>query len=199
MFLQENDELVVPHMNESGHQQMEGIVCCWWVMSHMHDSCHLKMSRGTINRSERRSSTHTNESWHTYEWVMAHIRMSHVTHTNESWHTYEWVVSHIRMSHVTHTNESYHTPTRVNGVLWWVMSRMNELCRLWMDHVITKQQWMSHVTHNWVMAPMSHVTHEWVMSFMNGPCHNATGVSLFYSGKTNQYIHEFMYILIHFP
>ena len=36
--------------------------------------------------------THTNESWHTYKWVMAHIRMSHGTHINESWHTYEWVL-----------------------------------------------------------------------------------------------------------
>ena len=33
--------------------------------------------------------THMNESWHTYEWVMAHIWMSHGTHMNESWHTYE--------------------------------------------------------------------------------------------------------------
>jgi len=150
-----------------------------WVMSHM------RMSHGT----------NTNESCHTYEWVMSHIRMSHVTHTNESWHTYEWVMSHIRMSHVTHTNESCHTPTRENGVLWWVMSRMNELCRLWMDHVITKQQWMSHVTHNWVMAPMSHVTHEWVMSFMKGPCHNETGVSLFYLWKMNEFIHEWVCVI----
>jgi len=50
--------------------------------------------------------TQTNESCHTYEWVMWHTRMSHVTHTNESCDTYEWVMSHIRMSHVTHTNES---------------------------------------------------------------------------------------------
>jgi len=49
------------------------------------------------------------ESCHTYEWVMSHIRMSHVTHMNESCHTYERVMSHIWMSHVTHMNESCHT------------------------------------------------------------------------------------------
>jgi len=37
--------------------------------------------------------THVNESWHTYEWVMAHIWMSHGTHMNESCHTYEWVMA----------------------------------------------------------------------------------------------------------
>jgi len=31
--------------------------------------------------------THMNESWHTYEWVMAHIWMSHGIHMNESWHS----------------------------------------------------------------------------------------------------------------
>jgi len=37
---------------------------------------------------------------HHYERVMSHIQMSHVTHTNESCHTYEWV-----MSRVCHTYE----------------------------------------------------------------------------------------------
>ena len=50
------------------------------------------------------------ESELTYKWVMrphtTHIPMRDVTDTNESRHTYEWVMSHIRMSHVTHTNES---------------------------------------------------------------------------------------------
>ena len=38
---------------------------------------------------------HMNETFHTYEGVMAHIWMSHGTHMNESWHTYEWVMAHI--------------------------------------------------------------------------------------------------------
>jgi len=44
-----------------------------------------------------------------FEWVMWHIRLSHVTHMNESCHTYGWVMSHTWMSHVTHMNESCHT------------------------------------------------------------------------------------------
>jgi len=53
--------------------------------------------------------THMNESCHTYEWVMAHIRMSHVTDMNQSCHTYEWVMSNTCMRHVKHINASCHT------------------------------------------------------------------------------------------
>ena len=70
-----------------------------------------------------------NEPYHTYEWVMSHIWMSHVTRMNESRHTYErWnmiqikayerVMSHIWMSHVTHMNESCHTYERVMSHIW---------------------------------------------------------------------------------
>ena len=52
--------------------------------------------------------SHTNESCHTYEWVMSHIRMSHVTHMHESCHTYAWVMSHIWMGHVAYMYESCH-------------------------------------------------------------------------------------------
>jgi len=51
---------------------------------------------------------YTNESCHSYEWVMSRTRMSHVTCMNESCHTYEQVMSHLRLSHVTHMNESCH-------------------------------------------------------------------------------------------
>ena len=34
------------------------------------------------------------ESCRSYEWVMSHMRMSHVAHMNESCRTYEWVMSH---------------------------------------------------------------------------------------------------------
>ena len=40
-----------------------------------------------------------NESCHTYERVMSHMRTIHVTHMNESCHTYERVLSQIGMSH----------------------------------------------------------------------------------------------------
>ena len=50
---------------------------------------------------------HTWMNYVTYEWVTAHIWMSHGTHVNESRHTYEWVTAHIWMSHGTHINELY--------------------------------------------------------------------------------------------
>jgi len=49
------------------------------------------------------NGTHMNESWHTYEWVMAHIWIRHGTHMNQ------WVMAHIWMSHGTNVNESWHT------------------------------------------------------------------------------------------
>jgi len=53
--------------------------------------------------------TQMNESWHTYEWVMAHIGMSHGTHMNGPSHTNQWIVSNIWISHGSHMNESCHT------------------------------------------------------------------------------------------
>ena len=39
-----------------------------------------------------------------HEWVMSHIRMSHVTHMNESCPTYEWVMSHIWIYQIQSTH-----------------------------------------------------------------------------------------------
>ena len=47
--------------------------------------CRMKFSDMLMSHD-----THMNESWHTCEWVMTHIRTSHDTHVNESWHTYEY-------------------------------------------------------------------------------------------------------------
>jgi len=61
-----------------------------------------------------RHATRTNTSWHTYKWVVAHIRMSHAnvrmchaTRADESRHTHESVVVNIRMSHATCTNSPF--------------------------------------------------------------------------------------------
>jgi len=86
-----------------------------WVMSHIcmsHgeyiESCHTHklvmanmLSHVTHIDISFQTYAHlkSRESWHTYEWVMSHICMSHVTHINESCHTYKWVMSHIWMSH----------------------------------------------------------------------------------------------------
>ena len=105
---------------------------------------------------------HMNESWHTYEWVMAqhawtdssshevphiwvrsHKRTSHGTRTNESWLTYEWVMAHVRMSHgaicmkrllFASTDFSSHEARHV-----WVMSHV---CEWVMAHIS-----MSHGTY----------------------------------------------------
>ena len=111
------------------------------------------------------SCSHMNESWHTYEWVMAHIWMSHGTHMNETWHTYEWVMAHTWMGRGTHTNETWHAYD-------WVMAH------IWTGHG-THEWAMAHIwmyTYKWVMAHiwMSHGTHmneswntcEWVMAYM---------------------------------
>jgi len=95
------------HMNKSWHAYE-------WVMSHTwmsrahqsvwHDSiifvpwlihlCDMTFIHVT-------SLVYMNESWHKYEWVMAHLWMSHGTLMNESCHTHEWVVS-IHLSDITH-------------------------------------------------------------------------------------------------
>ena len=110
-----------------------------WVMpyvwlSHatqMNELCHGRMSRvvwmshvtyGRVMDGSclggRSHVTHMNESCHTYEWVMSHMRMSHVTHMNESCHTCECVMSHTWMRHVTQMNESRHTDEWVMSHIW---------------------------------------------------------------------------------
>ena len=52
----------------------------------------------------------TNESCHTYEWVMSHIWMSHVAHTNETFRMCE--ISKVVLeciAHITHTARTQHT------------------------------------------------------------------------------------------
>ena len=83
------------------------------------------------------------EPYHTYEWVMSHVRMSHVTHTNESSSTFEWVMSNLRTSHVscltykhTHPGVVVICKELVGGRQYWVISHtqmshippMNETC-----------------------------------------------------------------------
>jgi len=50
--------------------------------------------------------THINESCHTCECVMAHMRMSRGTYMNESWHTCEWVMAQSPKGHGTYVNQS---------------------------------------------------------------------------------------------
>jgi len=108
--------------------------------------------------------THMNVSYHTYEWVTAHIWIV-VSHTNdayhiqtihlilnESRHTDKWVTAYIWMSHATHVNESRkHTDLiTTQGLPWVRVPTLNHVTHL--GHIR-----MSHVTH------MSHI-YEWVTS-----------------------------------
>jgi len=72
-----------------------------------------------------------------YECVMAHVSMSityniwisHGTHMNESWHTYECVMAHKWMSTGTHLNEYYRVSKWAKSRVLWVP--MN----VWMSHI----------------------------------------------------------------
>jgi len=128
------------------------------------------------------------KSWHTYEWVMAHVLKSHGTHMNESchiyehvcsarwhipldynesWHMDEWVMANVLKSHGTHMNESRHTYKYVSSARWHVpldltalacIARRLSLCR---KNVSCHTSHTSRHTHEWVMAHiwMSHGTH----------------------------------------
>ena len=124
---------------------------------------------------------HINDSWHTYEWVMAYIWMSHGIHMNESWahmtwyhhisishthmrlfiwktiqinmpwHTYEWVMAYIWMSHGIHMNESC---IHLNESCTYDVKHMNKshtheviyiMSHMWMSYAYMRSYiWMSH-------------------------------------------------------
>ena len=117
-----------------------------WVMWHMCTShSHIWISE----------VAHMNESWHTYEWVMARIWMRHVTHMNEAWHRYEWDMPHISMCHAAH--------------IWWVVSHIHRW--FWNDHraawtSLPRKNGLCH-THDWVT---NHVTHTVVSSCHTYEC-----------------------------
>jgi len=123
--------------------------------------------------------THMNESWRTYEWVMAHIRMSHVTyqcvitHANKV-HKHMQQTTHgayescrVCMSHVTHVNESWHTYEWLMTHIWMSHgAHTNESCHMWMRNNTFEwvyrqvQQTMHGVYESYQHTWMSHVTHE---------------------------------------
>ena len=122
-----------------------------WVMSHVNESCHIRMSHATYEwvMSHRNESCHIRMNHVTCEWVMSHMNASCHTWTRHVTYdvTHEWVMSpmdkscHVWMSHVALT--SYMT---------WVMSRMNASCHIWMHHV----------TYEWVISHMNASFHIWM-------------------------------------
>ena len=120
------------------HWHMKDALTRHW---HMRDALTYERRRVVIQPTHPSASTSVQ-----YEWIMAHIWMSHVTHMEESCHTYGWVMSHIWMSHVTHMEESCHTYGWVMSHIWMsYVTHMDESCHTYgwvMSHM-----WMSHVTH----------------------------------------------------
>jgi len=170
------------------------------------ETCHICSPKWAFDwgRAHSRSlcmggTCHTSmwESNHTYKWVVAHVRTSHVT-----------IMSHVRMSHVTNMNES----RDICSPKWARdCGKAHSNHCVWVKHVKHTYEWfMSHIwmsrvthmneschTHNWVMPHMcewnmsntylvkshiriSHVTHtneschtyRWVVgTHMNESCH----------------------------
>jgi len=145
------------HMNESWHTYA-------WVMLHIY------MSHGT--HMTKSCDTHSWAEAPTVSGLLAvvHMWMSHGTHTfisPESWHTYDWVMSHIRMSHGTHMTESCDTHT-------WAKAPTLAVVHMWMSHgtqiyppfisPVTRMNVSCH-KYAWVMA------HIWLhrVTHMNAP------------------------------
>jgi len=90
---------------------------------------------------------------------MSHTGMSHVTHTNESCHTHEWVMTHVRMSHIgmSHVTKEW-GPRPVIAWHWRL-----RICNVTRGNASCHSQWvmshmgMSHVTWKWVMSHRNEV------------------------------------------
>jgi len=95
-------------------------------------------------------------SYHTCEWVMSHIWMSHVTRMNESCHTHEWVVSHLWTRHVTHINEARHPHEWVTSHIRMTRADVHEGLFLWVCRSLFVSMWVSFVFVCWAMSQMSH-------------------------------------------
>jgi len=83
-------------------------------------------------------------------WVMSHIRMSHVTHMHESCDTYTWTHIH-DLQHTSEQGRDWHTYDRTNSCVDESRIQMSDV-----THII-----QSCHTYQWVMSriPISHVTH----------------------------------------
>ena len=108
-----------------------------------------------------------NETCHTCEWVMSHIRTRYVTRTHESCHTHEWIMSHPWMSHVTHTNESCHTH---DWVTWYhVITNTSHLSRTLLRYAeIYNASWYGKFATPKAYSYINgfHYTYAWVVSHM---------------------------------
>jgi len=113
-----------------------------------------------------------NESCHTYEWVMSHIRMRLDTHMNASRHANELVVFRVWTSYHTHGRVMSHViqkePYKRDDILQKrpfflrsllvVSSQYDAFIRVtWLIHKCDMTPWTSYHTHGRVM---SHITRD---------------------------------------
>jgi len=101
------------------------------------------------------------ESWNIYEWVMAHIRLSHGTYMTKSRLTYEWVTAHIWTPYNHTCLWSYY----LDPCPFSVQPLLRRLCVPWLIHMcaITPSYVChgSYVCVSWLLR-MCAMTHSYV-------------------------------------
>jgi len=101
---------------------------------------------------------------------MSHIWMSHVTnmnshvtYTNESWHTYRWIISHTHITPIFRPESSDRTQSYLCHDSFDVWEVMHKSHYQW----VMSHTWMSHNTH----IPHSNHTSKSHVSRVNESCH----------------------------
>jgi len=113
---------IIRHMNESYHTREQVTSNTWThestthcnTLQHTVTHCNTLQHIATHCSTLQHAATHT--ATHSHEWVISHMRTSHVTLTSHSWvkrQTHESCglsMSHVtRVRQVSHTHESRHT------------------------------------------------------------------------------------------
>jgi len=115
-------------------------------------------------------ATHTNESRHTYECVMSHVRLSHAT---PKWDN-EWVMSHTWVMHAWGTYElhTYECVTHMCSIVWQMnasrdtYTHMNTyelhtfICVVWL--IFSSVTWRIHLSHIWTPMSYTHMSDKWM-------------------------------------
>jgi len=112
------------HMCDMTHSYLwrDSFTCVTWLI-HMCDMTHR--AHATVLEA---LLSNLNSSWHTYEWVMVHIKMSNVTNIYESRHTPKLIAgsSFGQIAVISiHMNELSHTRELIAGMRWlWLVGSL---------------------------------------------------------------------------